>query len=268
MRKKKILVALLVALVLAGSFVAVKEVHAALYGLRSFYCSIVDENGEKVSSACTMTVYTAGGHTGATVYSDNQKTAIGTTLTSVTTGDFQFWGSATSYDIVVTLDSGDGSDVKLGVTPPNSRFIIPTGGLSSIIRTKAVTVGHPGETTTDYAYTSAANTTEQTLSIGAIVPPYARVLDVTVICTETITSSTWQADVGVSAGGAELLETAAACDAAAEVLGGDAAGAFNLAVSASAQTVYLNGTPGANWSGMLAGEWLVTVTYLDIGSLY
>ena len=37
--------------------------------------------------------------------------------------------------------------------------------LYNAIKTSVVTIGHPGETTTDYAFTSAGNTTEQSLGV-------------------------------------------------------------------------------------------------------
>ena len=60
-----------------------------------------------------------------------------------------------------------------------SRYAYPT----EVYVTESITVGHPGSNTTDYAYTSAANTTDQHLDLGAIIPAFARVLDVSVICT-------------------------------------------------------------------------------------
>lgn len=264
MKHKRSLVAmLLIAVVLLMASQA-----QAAFGLRSFYGSVTDEKDETVRDACTMTVYTVDTHSSATVYSDDNKTAIGTTLQGVVTGDFQFWGSAASYDIVVTKDDGTGSFKIKGVTPPVERYIMPYSGYANILRTRVISVGHPGETGTDFAFTSAANTTQQLLDLGPLIPPYARVLDVTVICTQTVTASTMTFDVGNAGDGAQWVESSTAVDALGETVSMDAAGAFNVAISSSLQDVYLNGTPGANWENYLAGEWFVIITYLDIGSLY
>lgn len=260
--KRSLVVMLLIAVVLLAS-----QAQAA-FGLRSFYGSVSDEKGETVRDACTMTVYTVDTHTAATVYSDDQKTAIGTKLQGVTTGDFHFWGSAASYDIVVTKDDGTGSFKIKGVTPPVERYIMPYSGYANILRTRIITVGHPGETGTDFAFTSASNTSEQILDLGPLIPPYARVIDVTIICTQTVTASTMTFDAGHSSGGAEWIESSTAVDAIGETVSMTAAGAFNVAISSSLRDVYLNGTPGANWENYLAGEWFVIITYLDIGSLY
>ena len=266
MRKKQILIVALGVLLLLGGLWIAREVKAA-YGLRSFYCSIIDQNNEQVTSACTMTVYTAGGHTAATVYADDQKTAIGTTLTSVTTGDFQFWGSASSYDIVVSMDSSDAADKQLGVTPPNSRFILPSTGLSSIIRTVAVTIGHPGAST-DYTFDADDNHTAQNEDLGVIIPPYARILDVTVICTEIVApNSNCLATLGLTSGSNDFIAEADS-DTADATIGAAAGGGSFVAVSSSAQHAWFKGDPDdSTWLLMTAGEWLVTVTYLDIGSL-
>ena len=201
------------------------------------------------------------------MYADDQKTAIGTTITALTTGDFQFWGSASSYDIVVTMDNGDGSEKILGVTPPNMRVIIPSTGLSRIVRTMAITIGHPGAST-DYTFDADGDHTAQNEDLGIVIPGYARILDVTVICTETVAAnSNVNVTVGTASAGNQFIAQAD-CDAENATIGVAAGAGSIVTVTSSAQHVWFQGDPDdSTWLLMTAGEWLVLITYLDIGSL-
>jgi hypothetical protein len=134
--------------------------------------------------------------------------------------------------------------------------------------TRQVTIGHPGSTNTRYAFTSAANTDEQVIECSSLIPAFARVQDVVLICTEATTAgiTTLVADIGTASGGAELVGSATifAKDA---IIQTDHSTWTKPAISASAQSVFVNATPGANWSGMAAGEWVLLVTYLDYGDM-
>jgi len=152
----------------------------------------------------------------------------------------------------------------LGNYGDRSRYAYPP----EVYETKAITVGHPGSNTTDFAYTSAANTTDQHLDLGAIIPAFARVLDVSVICTEAVVSSptggTVDLDCGETADAADYFASAN-CDAANDSIGGAAGGSMFLAITSSTQSVFLNASPGVkDWDEMTAGEWTVIVTYLDL----
>jgi hypothetical protein len=137
-----------------------------------------------------------------------------------------------------------------------------------ILKSSVVTIGHVGETTTDFAFVTAANTTEQTLATDTI-PAYARILDVVLITTEAVVgiTTTFTIDVGDGAGTDEYAD-------ATDMKGLNAVIASPISESmlvmpiSSATTIYCNATPNAqNWSAMSAGEFTLITTYLDYGSL-
>lgn len=141
----------------------------------------------------------------------------------------------------------------------------PTYG---ILRTSKITIGHPGETTTDIAFASAANTAEQSLGADTI-PAYARIVDVTIITTEAVAGITtsFTIDVGDGAGTDEFA-TATDIKAANALIGGDASEAILLQSITAATVVFVNATPAAeNWSAMTGGEFTLLTTYYDYGSI-
>jgi len=137
-----------------------------------------------------------------------------------------------------------------------------------ILRTSIVTIGHVGETTTDWAFATAANTTEQTIGADTI-PAYARILDVCIITTQAVAGITtsFTVDIGDGAGTDEF---AAATDIKAvnALIGGDASEAILLMPIATETVIYVNATPSAeNWAAMSAGEFSLITTYLDYGAI-
>ena len=137
-----------------------------------------------------------------------------------------------------------------------------------ILKTSKVTIGHPGETTTDLAFTSAANTTEQTLACDTI-PAYARILDVWIVTTEAVAGITtsFTVDIGDGAGTDEWA-TATDIKAANAGIGSDANEALLLMPITTATVIFVNATPAAeNWDAMTGGEFSLYVTYLDYGSI-
>ena len=107
------------------AILAISSVSLAASGpLIPYKFGVMTDLGEKSTATITATVYTAGtAATAATVYSSPSGTAIGTTLTSVTTGVFEFWGSAYYYDVMLT--DGTASVKYLNLTPSTGHLVMP-----------------------------------------------------------------------------------------------------------------------------------------------
>jgi len=140
-------------------------------------------------------------------------------------------------------------------------------GVRMVTKTKKITVGHVGETTTDFAWATAAGHAAANLDLGAAIPAHARVLDVTTICTEDLVG---QSDITIGAGnaaGGTQFFAAASCDDLDDTVASAAGAAAFVEASNAAQHLWLVGDPtDANWSDQTAGTWAVYVTYVDIAS--
>lgn len=123
--------------------------------------------------------------------------------------------------------------------------------------------------TDDYQFDDdAANTTEQVITLTNIVPAWAEVVSVQVRCIETVTGSqSMSIDVGTASGGDQVL-AAASPDTANDLLATAAAESPELASAAAARSLYVNATPGGNWSTLDAGRWAIIITYIDYGAAY
>jgi hypothetical protein len=136
-----------------------------------------------------------------------------------------------------------------------------------VAKTRKVTVGHKGETTTDFAWATAAGHAAANLDLGAVIPAHARVLDVTIICTEALVG---QSDITIGAGNAAAgtqFFTAASCDELNETVASAAGAAAFVTASNAAQNLWLVGDPSDNnWSDQTAGMWKVFITYIDVAS--
>jgi len=140
--------------------------------------------------------------------------------------------------------------------------------LKSGIVTKTIkkTIGGIG-VVADFNFVTAANTSEQVIDLGAIIPARARIIDVCLITDATFTgATTLVADVGNASGGAQFIASATIY-AANAVLPVAAAGACPVAPNVAATHVYVNATPGANWSNVTAGKVSVYITYIDVTSM-
>ncbi len=112
------------------------------------------------------------------------------------------------------------------------------------------------------------NQTEQPVDLGAIIPAYAEIVSCQVRCFETVTgSASMSIDIGTASGGAEIL-TAANTDSANDINATGAGDGPEVVATNAARNVWINATPGANWSTLDAGRWIVMVTYLDYGAVY
>jgi hypothetical protein len=122
--------------------------------------------------------------------------------------------------------------------------------------------------TDDYQFDDdAANAAEQVITLTNILPAYAELLSWQVRCFETVTgSASMQIDVGTSSGGAEL--GTGSPDTANDIIGSAAGAAPALVATNAARSLYVSGTPGANWNTLNAGRWSVMLTYIDYGAAY
>ncbi len=151
----------------------------------------------------------------------------------------------------------------------NGSYLAPssTAGAYSSAKTIKKTLGGVGVADCDFNFASAANTTEQPIDLGAIIPAKARVIDI-VLYTDIAFSiagatKTLVADVGNATGGAQFIAsgTIYAVDAIRAVAAGDAHKALP---NKAATHVWINGTPGQNWSTVLNGKVSIYITYLDL----
>ena len=137
-----------------------------------------------------------------------------------------------------------------------------------VAKTKKITVGHVGDTGDDFHFTTAADHTQQNLDLGAVIPAHARVLDVTIICSEAMTAG--PADITFCAGNASAGEqffAAASCDDLNETAASAAGGASFVAASNAAQNLWLGGDiTDTTWAGQETGHWIVLLSYLDLQS--
>ena len=137
-----------------------------------------------------------------------------------------------------------------------------TTSTSLVTKTVHYTIGKPGDTTTNYTWTSAANVTEQNIEITGLLPKYARIISSAVFCTETVAGG--MTDFKCSAGptsGATTWFGNNTCKTEHEAHYGSTVDGNE---TASVVSGWVNGTPtGANWSTMSAGMWSVYITYVD-----
>jgi hypothetical protein len=124
------------------------------------------------------------------------------------------------------------------------------------------TIGGVGVASCDFNFATAANTNEQIIDLGAIVPAKARILDINTYTNNVFTgATTLVAETGVTSSGNEYI-TSASIYASNAITATAAGGTFIAAPSASALHVYVSATPGANWASVTAGKVTVNVTYI------
>ena len=138
------------------------------------------------------------------------------------------------------------------------------GVMCSNVKTKKFTIGAPGVAGCDFNFTSAENTTEQVIDLGAITPALARIIDVKTVTEVAFSAAatTLVMETGTSSSGNQLI--ASATILAANAITAANAATLNITPSATAGHVYCAATPGANWSGIVAGKVSVYVTYIEV----
>ena len=131
----------------------------------------------------------------------------------------------------------------------------------TVVRTIDV---NAGDTSDSYQFdNTAANTTQQVITMTNLIPIWAEVLSCQVRCVETVTGSTAVAvSVGTSSGGSDLLVTANIDSANDALVTGKGVGP-ELSASDAARSVYFSATPAANWNTLSEGRWAFFMTYID-----
>lgn len=120
---------------------------------------------------------------------------------------------------------------------------------------------------TDYNFSPDDDTTEQQLDLGAIIPARARILDIYLITDEIFQeAATLAADVGSAAGGAQYIASGSIYDED-DVLAADLTDLAVIAPNVAATKVFVNATPGANWSLIESGQTSIYITYIDVATL-
>jgi len=133
------------------------------------------------------------------------------------------------------------------------------------------TIGAVGVAGCDFNFVTAANTTQQVIDLGAIVPAKSRVRDV-VFVTDVAWAGTsitaFTVEAGNSSSGAQFFADTDLI--AANAIGQTAVGAgyTPVAIVIGASHVYIGAAPtGGNWAALLAGKASVYVTYEDVSGL-
>ena len=134
----------------------------------------------------------------------------------------------------------------------------------SNLKTIKKTIGAPGVTGCDFNFASAANTTEQVIDLGSVIPALARILDVKTHTEVAFAPdpTTLVMETGITSSGNELIASATIKSADAITAMANAA-ALNVAPIATARKIYCAATPGANWSTITAGKLSVYATYIE-----
>jgi hypothetical protein len=160
------------------------------------------------------------------------------------------------------LQSGRNFTASLGVGPRQ----LTVGEIAcSNLKTVKVLIGGLGVTGCNFNFVTAANTTEQRIDLGSIIPALARVMDVKI-----------HTEVGFHSNTTTLVATVGNQSAGHEFVGSATIMAINainamvqdhflaVAPAAAASKVWVNATPGANWSNATLGRIAVYITYLEI----
>ena len=248
----------------------------AMAQYRPYTLTVVDESGLAVTDTTTMAVYIPGTSTSETVYADNNKTAIGTNLTSRRDGNFKFWCDLPAVDLQVT-NVTSGKIVKVANCGQTGQIVLSRNqtlaegsSLYNACKTARVTIGYVGSSGYTYSFTTAANTTPQSIDCGAIIPANARILDVSVINTQACVFSggatTFTGSLGLVSSGTLIMNTTTLY-ALASAGGSTIATAPLTVISSSAQHIFFTATPGANWSTMTAGSFSLLVTYVNLDAI-
>lgn len=121
----------------------------------------------------------------------------------------------------------------------------------------------------DFEFAANVNTAEQNIDLGAILPAGCVVVSVVLECDVTFTDGAPQSlatDVGIASGSAELLASDPTdFDGNTNVTA--AAASLVLAHSTAARNVWVNSTPGVNWSTLTGGELSIIIRYDDLGAV-
>jgi hypothetical protein len=169
--------------------------------------------------------------------------------TLATTGASTFTGEVTTTDVKNTIiRDRTNTDVYIGTT----KTLVKTVGLDS-----------SGE---DYELPNEANTNRYDLELTNLLPAYAELVSIQIRCTEAVEDAgaqTMTIRIGTGANGEQIL-----ADVTPDTLNEISQSSTGLAASNAARTMYVAFTPGANWSTLTAGTYVLAFTYIDYGAVY
>jgi hypothetical protein len=199
-----------------------------------------------------------------------------------TGGSINLVATESAADAIVLNPSGtlgavsisDHNMVNVGDIKADDIVDDTSGDIMYMVKTVVKTVDAVAAgTTDDFSCTSVGNVTEQTISLGAIIPAYAEVISAQIRCFETLVSSgadpdeLTSLDLGTAAGGAQLLGTVV-IDSVDEINATAAASGPLVAATNAPRTVYFNIVPGDNFDTLSAGRWGVFITYIDYSAAH
>lgn len=121
----------------------------------------------------------------------------------------------------------------------------------------------------DFEFAADVDMSEQNIDLGAVLPAGCIVVSVVLECDVTFTDGSAQSlstDVGITTGTAALL-TAANTDSDGDTNVSAAGSSPILAHLTTARNVWINSTPGVNWSTLTGGELSIIIRYDDLGAV-
>lgn len=126
------------------------------------------------------------------------------------------------------------------------------------IQKLSYTVGVNG-VTADYNFISVANTTEQSIQLGAttIIPALASTTSIIVSVTAAPAGGTTTVDIGVTSGSDEYFS-----GVALSTLNSTSSSSAAVVASGVATSIYFSVTPSANWNTITLAKWIINIYYL------
>lgn len=171
------------------------------------------------------------------------------------------------------LDSAIGFDAQLSGTPhvviKGSSVFQAIDKLDTYksVQTIKKTIGGVGVAGCDFNFITANDTDQQVIDIGALLPAKSRLVDIFTFTDNVFTgATTLLAEIGTTTASDELIASASIY-AANAIIAAANAGAFISTPSATATSIYVGATPGANWSGVTAGKISIYVTYINVTNI-
>jgi hypothetical protein len=211
----------------------------------------------------TFTFKAARAVAGEVTINANNSTQVTNIVTAITADSTDVVGLDGAGDTVVVTAADVGvagdllpfSETATGIAMDGSGFL---GG---------TTPGIDATDDCDYNFSCDEDTTEQIIELEDIIPARARVVDVFLVTDEEFTGVTsLVADVGSTTGDDDYIASATIY-AADAVLAPAVGGSFLIDPDPAVSSIFINATPGADWSLMESGKVSVYVTYIDVGVL-
>jgi len=146
---------------------------------------------------------------------------------------------------------------------------------AGLVKVKKITIGYPGNGTTDISFSSAADHTAQNEDVGAVIPANAIVLGVAVRCYQAVSDTSGTFDhmlikVGNASDGDQFC-TSTDLKVLNSVIGPASAGSPFEAISKNDQNVWVQGFPtptaAETWSTMNGGKWELWIVYVDLNAI-